>query len=314
MLTITLLLSAGLAQCSETTAAAVTQDSILATATGNPDFSTLVAAVQAAELQHTLAGPGPFTVFAPSNAAFAKLPKGTVEALLMPKNKAMLQGILTNHVVAGKVPASQVISTPGTVAVGGQWLAFTTDKQGAKVDGAWVKTTDIACHNGVIHVIDSVMLPTDSDLVEVAANNGSFSTLLAAAQAAGLAETLKSPGPFTIFAPTDEAFSSLGDSVIASLLLPKNRETLARILKHTRGGWSPVLARGDRIRLCHDACGHSFANCTRRQGRHGRHCWHCGHRCRCQEWCHSCHRYGSHSIYKCVRGTRLIFSPPPAGL
>lgn len=232
MLTITLLLSAGLAQCSETTAAAVTQDSILATATGNPDFSTLVAAVQAAELQHTLAGPGPFTVFAPSNAAFAKLPKGTVEALLMPKNKAMLQGILTNHVVAGKVPASQVISTPGTVAVGGQWLAFTTDKQGAKVDGAWVKTTDIACHNGVIHVIDSVMLPTDSDLVEVAANNGSFSTLLAAAQAAGLAETLKSPGPFTIFAPTDEAFSSLGDSVIASLLLPKNRETLARILKH----------------------------------------------------------------------------------
>ena len=232
MLTITLLLSASLAQCSGTAAAAATQDSILATAAGNPDFSTLVTAVQAAELQHTLAGPGPFTVFAPSNAAFDKLPKGTVEALLLPENKAMLQGILTNHVVVGKVPASQVISTPGTVAVGGQWLAFTTDKEGAKVDGVWVKTTDIACHNGIIHVIDSVMLPTDSDLVQVAASNGSFNTLLAAAQAAGLAETLKSPGPFTIFAPTDDAFASLGDKTIASLLLPKNRATLARILKN----------------------------------------------------------------------------------
>jgi uncharacterized surface protein with fasciclin (FAS1) repeats len=221
-----------MAQCSGTTTAAVSQDSILATAVSNPDFTTLVAAVQAAELQDTLAGPGPFTVFAPSNAAFAKLPKGTVEALLKPENKAMLQGILTNHVVAGKIPASQVVSTAGTVAVGGQWLAFTTDKEGAKVDGVWVTSTDIQCHNGVIHVIDSVMLPTDSDIVQVAAKNGSFNTLLAAAQAAGLAETLQSSGPFTIFAPTDEAFANLGDKTIASLLLPKNRETLARILKH----------------------------------------------------------------------------------
>ena len=228
MLITTLILSASLGQCSTETQ----QHSILDTAAGNPDFSTLVAAVQAAELQETLAGPGPFTVFAPSNAAFAKLPKGTVEALLKPENKAMLQGILTNHVVAGKIPASQVVSTPGTVAVGGQWLAFTTDTEGAKVDGVWVKSTDIQCHNGVIHVIDSVMLPSDADIVQVAAKNGSFSTLLAAAQAAGLAETLKSSGPFTIFAPTDDAFANLGDKTIASLLLPKNRATLARILKH----------------------------------------------------------------------------------
>jgi transforming growth factor-beta-induced protein len=223
----TLLLSASMAQCT-----ADAQHNIVETAVANPDFSTLVAAVQAAELQGTLAGPGPFTVFAPTNAAFAKLPKGTVEALLKPENKAMLQGILTNHVVAGKIAASTVVSTPGTVAVGGQWLAFTTDEKGAKVDGAWVKTTDIQCKNGVIHVIDTVMLPTDSDLVQVASKNGSFNTLVAAAQAAGLAETLKSPGPFTIFAPTDDAFSNLGDKTIASLLLPKNREVLARILKN----------------------------------------------------------------------------------
>ncbi len=230
MFTATLVLSTCLAQCSGSMASA--QETVLAKAAANPDFSTLVAAVEAADLQATLSGPGPWTVFAPSNAAFAKLPKGSVQMLLKPENKAMLQAILTNHVIAGKVPAAEVVSTPGRAAVGGQWLAFANNDAGVSVDGAVVKTTDIKCHNGVIHVIDRVMLPSDADIVQVASESGSFNTLLAAAKAAGLAETLKTEGPFTIFAPTDDAFAALGNDTIQTLLLPENRDQLALILKH----------------------------------------------------------------------------------
>ena len=100
------------------------------------------------------------------------------------------------------------------------------------IDGSLVSVADIKCRNGVIHVIDTVMLPADSTLVEVASKAGSFKTLLAAASAAGLAETLQSPGPFTVFAPTDSAFAALGDEKIQFLLLPENRDALANVLKH----------------------------------------------------------------------------------
>ena len=136
---------------------------IVETAAGNPDFSTLVAAVKAADLVDALNGDGPLTVFAPTNAAFNKLPSGTVETLLKPENKEQLQNILKYHVVSGKVMAKDAIGLDGKMAesLGGE--KFKVEVKGDKVyvDGAQVVTTDIKCKNGVIHVIDTVMIPGD---------------------------------------------------------------------------------------------------------------------------------------------------------
>lgn len=127
-------------------------------AAGNDDFSTLVAAVKAAGLAETLSGDGPFTVFAPTNEAFAKLPEGTVETLLKPENKEKLAAVLTYHVVAAKVMAADVKA--GKVATVNGAEATITVKDGAvMIDGAKVVTTDIVGKNGVIHVIDTVIMP-----------------------------------------------------------------------------------------------------------------------------------------------------------
>jgi uncharacterized surface protein with fasciclin (FAS1) repeats len=131
---------------------------VVAIAAGNPDFSTLVAAVKAAGLAETLSGPGPFTVFAPTNEAFAKLPKGTVEELLKPENKAKLTAILTYHVVAGKVMAADV-KTMMAKSVQGSELDVKVGAGGVTVDDAKVLKTDIVGSNGVIHVIDTVLMP-----------------------------------------------------------------------------------------------------------------------------------------------------------
>jgi uncharacterized surface protein with fasciclin (FAS1) repeats len=136
-------------------------DDIVDTAVKAGSFNTLVAAVKAAGLVETLKGKGPFTVFAPTDAAFAKLPKGTVEELLKPENKAKLAAILTYHVVPGAVMAAQVITMNGQEAktVNGQAVKITVSGGAVTVGAAKVVTTDIKATNGVIHVIDSVMLP-----------------------------------------------------------------------------------------------------------------------------------------------------------
>lgn len=205
---------------------------IVEIAAGNKDFSTLVAAVKAAGLAETLSGKGPFTVFAPTNAAFAKLPEGTVETLLKPENKEKLAAILTYHVVGAKVMAADV--TPGYVGtVNGEKLSLTASKDGVKVDGANVVATDIVGTNGVIHVIDSVILPgTNKSIVGIAAGNDDFSTLVAAVKAAGLVETLSGDGPFTVFAPTNAAFAKLPEGTVESLLKPENKSKLAAILTY----------------------------------------------------------------------------------
>lgn len=131
---------------------------IVAVAAGNGSFNTLVAAVKAAGLVETLQGPGPFTVFAPTDEAFAKLPKGTVEDLLKPENKAKLVSILTYHVVAGKVMAADV-KTMKAKTVNGQSLDVKVSGGTVTVDKAKVVKTDVAASNGVIHVIDTVVLP-----------------------------------------------------------------------------------------------------------------------------------------------------------
>jgi len=131
---------------------------IVAVASGAGSFNTLVAAVKAAGLVETLQGPGPFTVFAPTDEAFAKLPKGTVEDLLKPENKAKLVAILTYHVVAGKVMAADV-KTMKAKTVNGKELDIKVADGHVTVDGAKVVKTDVAASNGVIHVIDTVVLP-----------------------------------------------------------------------------------------------------------------------------------------------------------
>lgn len=133
---------------------------IVDVAAGNADFSTLVAAVQAAGLVDTLKGPGPFTVFAPKNSAFAALPRGTVETLLRPENRDQLVNILTYHVVPGIIRAERLVGTRGRIAmVNGQFIRF-DGTHGVKINrSANVVATDIAASNGLIHVIDAVLLP-----------------------------------------------------------------------------------------------------------------------------------------------------------
>src|SRR5579863_3633302 len=121
-------------------------------------FNTLVAAVKAAGLVDTLKGPGPFTVFAPTDEAFARLPPGTLESLLKPENKAKLQSILTYHVVAGNVLAKDVVKIHSAKTMEGQSITIQAANDGVMVDGAHVIKTDIVTSNGVIHVIDSVIL------------------------------------------------------------------------------------------------------------------------------------------------------------
>jgi uncharacterized surface protein with fasciclin (FAS1) repeats len=122
-------------------------------------FNTLVAAVKAAGLVDTLKGPGPFTVFAPTDEAFAKLPAGTLETLLQPENKAKLQSILLYHVVAGKVMAGDVVKLDSAKTVEGQTITIKMEHGKVMVNDAHVIKTDIGTSNGVIHVIDTVLLP-----------------------------------------------------------------------------------------------------------------------------------------------------------
>jgi len=135
-----------------------TEKNIVEIAQSNSDFSTLVKAIVAANLVSVLEGQGPFTVFAPTNAAFAKLPAGTLESLLKPENKAKLAAILTYHVVSGKVLAADV-KTMKAKTVNGKDLDIKVDGSNVTVNGAKVVKTDIVGSNGVIHVIDTVLLP-----------------------------------------------------------------------------------------------------------------------------------------------------------
>jgi uncharacterized surface protein with fasciclin (FAS1) repeats len=135
------------------------QKDIVDTAVAAGSFKTLDAALQAAGLVDTLKGAGPFTVFAPTDAAFAKLPPGTVESLLKPENKAKLTAILTYHVVPGRVLAAQVTGMSSSPTLNGQPLTIAVENGTVTVGGAGLVKTDLLCSNGVIHVIDTVLLP-----------------------------------------------------------------------------------------------------------------------------------------------------------
>ncbi len=219
--------------------------SIVDIAASDERFSTLVTAIKAAGLVDTLKGEGPFTVFAPTNDAFAALPAGTLDSLLKPENKQQLTDILLYHVVPGKVMASDVAALDGKMAdtaLKGKQIAIKTDMGNVYLnDKVKVIATDIEASNGVIHVIDSVLLPPadetasstqPKDIVDTAVADGRFKTLVAAVQAAGLVDTLKGAGPFTVFAPTDDAFAALPAGTLDTLLKPENKQKLIDILTY----------------------------------------------------------------------------------
>ena len=202
----------------------------IAVADGN--FTNLVAALEATGLVETLQGEGPFTVFAPTDEAFAALGEETIAALLADPDT--LSQILLYHVVAGAVTAADVVNLDSATTVQGEDVTISVDNGSVMINDAMVILPDIEAANGIIHVIDTVILPPSiaaaslPDIVDTAAEAGQFTTLLVAAEAAGLVDTLKGEGPFTVFAPTDDAFAALGDETIAALLA--DPETLANIL------------------------------------------------------------------------------------
>ena len=247
------LLPPAAASVPSTTAAPALKD-IVDTAVAAGSFKTLAAALTAADLVSTLKGAGPFTVFAPTDAAFAKIPKADLDALLADKKK--LVEVLTYHVVAGAVPASTVLTLDGKSAKTVNGAEVKIGVSGGKVTlngNVNVTAVDVKASNGIIHVIDSVLLPPaaapaapaavpgGNTIIDVATKAGSFKTLVAAVDAAGLTATLKSAGPFTVFAPTDDAFNVLPKDTIASLLKPENKKALSDILTfHVSSGLYPA--------------------------------------------------------------------------
>ncbi|MGH8948695.1 MAG: fasciclin domain-containing protein [Acidimicrobiia bacterium] len=209
------------------------QPDIVDVATEAGNFSTLVTAVEAAGLVETLQGEGPFTVFAPTDEAFAALPEGTLDGLLA--DTEALSQVLLYHVVPGEVMASDVVELESAGTAQGEDIAITVEGDSVMVNGANVVSTDIVASNGVIHVIDQVILPPSmseaaemGDIVETAQTAGGFTTLLTAVEAAGLVETLQGEGPFTVFAPTDEAFAALPEGTLDGLLA--DTEALSQVL------------------------------------------------------------------------------------
>jgi transforming growth factor-beta-induced protein len=193
---------------------------------------TLVQLVVAADLAGVLSGPGPLTVFAPTDEAFARLDPKLVAHLLDPKNKAELQAILKHHVVSGSVAAADVMQVSGVRSLSGQRLPINVVEGAVLIDGAAVAQADVRASNGIVHVIDRVLIPSTKNIVETAVGAGQFNTLAKALGAAGLVETLSGQGPFTVFAPTDEAFAKLDPKVLASLLEPANKAKLTEILTY----------------------------------------------------------------------------------
>ena len=218
----------------------------IAVADGN--FTTLVAALDAAGLVETLSAEGEFTVFAPTDAAFAALPEGTVEALLEDPTGA-LTDILLYHVVDGVVPAETVVTLTEATTLQGESVTITVTDDGVFLnDTVQVIVTDIMASNGIIHVIDGVLLPpsmvasdtSSMSIAEIAVADGNFTTLVAALDAAGLVETLSAEGEFTVFAPTDAAFAALPEGTVEALLEDPTGALTDILLYHVVDGVVPA--------------------------------------------------------------------------
>ncbi len=250
-ITVVILLTAGMAM-GQGLFAGPPKD-IVDTAISRGQFSKFVRALQVTGLDYTLKGPGPITVFAPTDAAFDKLPAGTYENLLSPSGRARLAEILKYHIMQGELTAMEAYGVPVVDTSQGTSLLLTSDfLWGQKVDAANIVNPDIECSNGRIHGIDQVNMP--KDIVETLAVTGKFTKLIKAAQTAGMISMLKSPGERTLLAPTDDAFNKLGWGAYEDLLKPENRVRLRSILSHhivsrpiLLGSMSTYTLQGGRV-------------------------------------------------------------------
>lgn len=208
------------------TNAAAGQGRDLATVARAAGLTKLLACVGATGLELPK---GPVTIFAPTDAAFDALPKGTVEKLLRPEGKATLRTILLQHVVEGRLGSAEVLNQRGLSTLAGQQLAV--DFAAQTVGGAGFVATDVPFDGGIVHVVDRVLLPETRSIAAIAVADKSLQTLVAATKAAGLAEQLgPDNGPWTVFAPVDSAFAKLPKAALQDLLQPENRDALVRIL------------------------------------------------------------------------------------
>ncbi len=193
-----------------------------------------MAALTAGDLVERLEGPGPFTVFAPTDDAFAKLPPGAIDDLLRPEKKQELVRILYYHVYYGRALTSAEIISFGPrfelPMVNGALTDITQDRGSIKINNATVIQADIMASNGIIHAIDTVLLC--DNIVDTAASDDRFKTLVTALTAADLVTLLRGNGPFTVFAPTEDAFAKLPAGTIADLLKPENKAKLITILSY----------------------------------------------------------------------------------
>merc|ERR1719238_1107055 len=198
------------------------QPNIVELAASVKDLSTLVTAVKAASLVDTLEGKGPFTVFAPTNEAFAKVPKSALDHLLDPKNIKELDAVLEYHVVPGNIQSKDLKPFNEVKTLEGGALKVTSDRRGVYVnDQAKVESADNEASNGVVHIIDNVLIPRHAGLrgatkniVELAVSVPDLSTLVTALKAGKLTDALSGKGPFTVFAPTNEAFAKVPKSAL----------------------------------------------------------------------------------------------------
>ena len=198
---------------------AAAEADIVTTAVNAGQFKTLASLLQSAGLVDTLKGPGPFTVFAPTDAAFAKVPKATLDALAA--DPAKLKAVLLYHVVAGSVPAADVVKLTSAKTVNGASVSIKVQGSTVMVNDANVVTPDVMASNGIIHVIDTVLLPpapaaVPQNIVKTAIAAGQFKTLAALLRKSGLVKTLGS-GTWTVFAPTDAAFAKVPKATLTKL-------------------------------------------------------------------------------------------------
>jgi len=207
----------------------------------SPDHNTLEAAVIAAGLAETLAGDGPFTVFAPTDAAFAAIDPAVLNSLLEDPS-GELTNILLYHVVSGVADGSNISDGLRIGSLLGQTLTFSINNSGIFINNATVTVADIKTDNGVVHVIDAVLLPEptevrfDGTVVDVVVNSPDHTTLETAVIAANLAGTLSGEGPFTVFAPTDAAFAAIDPDVLNSLLADPGGALTTILLNHVTNG------------------------------------------------------------------------------
>jgi uncharacterized surface protein with fasciclin (FAS1) repeats len=214
------------------------QNTVVDIIVNSTEHDTLEAAVIAAELADDLSGPGPFTVFAPTDAAFAALPSGTIETLLADPTGTLAQ-ILLYHVVGGQALSTDLSNGQIITTLQGQTVEVTINAEGVFINDAQVIVADITATNGVVHVIDAILLPPapqpTTTVVDVIINSDVHNTLEAAVVAAGLVETLSGTGPFTVFAPTDAAFAALPAGTVETLLADPTGTLTQILLYHVVG-------------------------------------------------------------------------------